>query len=178
MAAGRIAQAKGALAHLLRRSYLNRDRVALLAFRSTRAELLLAPSASAERARTLADALPSGGATPLAAGLLLALQVARRARAQGAGSVRLVLFTDGRANVPLGGRPADGGAAPSHVVKDEISRLGAELRGAGVGSLVVDTREGFAGGGEGEFLSCALGGRYVRLPRILSREALSGAFDE
>jgi magnesium chelatase ATPase subunit I len=46
MAANRIAQAKGALAQLLRRSYVERDRVALVVFRGGGSELLLAPSAS------------------------------------------------------------------------------------------------------------------------------------
>ena len=49
MAAGRIGQAKGALAQLLRRSYVNRDRVALISFRARGSELLLAPTGSASR---------------------------------------------------------------------------------------------------------------------------------
>src|SRR5947209_20634299 len=77
MAAGRIGQAKGALAQLLRRSYVNRDRVALISFRERVAELLLAPTGSAARARRLPDELPVGGATPLAAGLMRALDVSR-----------------------------------------------------------------------------------------------------
>jgi len=178
MAAGRIGQAKGALAHLLRRSYLNRDRVALLAFRNADAELLLAPSGSAARAHLLADALPAGGPTPLAAGLLLALQVARRAQGEGARRVRLVLFTDGRANVPLGGRGEGDRASLARRIGEEVERLGAALRASGVASLVVDTQGGFTGGREGEFLSRALGGRYVRLPRVFNEEALSGALDE
>jgi magnesium chelatase subunit D len=178
MAAGRIGQAKGALAHLLRRSYLNRDRVALVAFRGARAELLLAPSGSAARAHLLADALPAGGSTPLAAGLLLALKVARRAQAEGARRVRLVLFTDGRANVPLGGRGEGDRAALARRIDEEIEQLGSALRAAGVASLVVDTQNTFTGGRGGEFLSAALGGRYVRLPRVFTEEVLSGALDE
>ncbi|HEX8723659.1 MAG TPA: VWA domain-containing protein, partial [Pyrinomonadaceae bacterium] len=179
MAANRIAQAKGALAHLLRRSYVNRDRVALVVFRREAAELLLAPSASASRARSLLDALPVGGATPLSAGLLRALEVARRAAAEGSRRVRLVVFTDGRANVPLGGRAAAEGAGRRERVRREVLALGASIRRERVASLVVDTQSRFTADGGGRLLADALGGGYVRLPQVLSE--VSGTvsyFDE
>jgi magnesium chelatase subunit D len=180
MAANRIAQAKGALAQLLRRSYVNRDRVALVTFREAGAELLLAPSASASRARALLDALPVGGATPLAAGLLRALEVARRAAGQeGARRLRLVVFTDGRANVPLAGKVHEGGAVRNldkaelkERIRDEVRALGASLLKECVESLVVDTRGRYTGGDEGRFLSDALGGRYLRLPQVFDEASL------
>jgi magnesium chelatase ATPase subunit I len=199
MAANRIAQAKGALAQLLRRSYVNRDRVALVAFREGGSELLLAPCASASRARALLDALPVGGATPLAAGLLRALEITRRAAAESTRQVRLVIFTDGRANVPLAGKSslkgatkgslagategslegaAKGsleGAARGAEIREEILALGASLKRAGVSSLVIDTQSRFTAGGEGRFLSDAIGGRFVRLPQLFSASALSEA---
>ncbi|HEX8284575.1 MAG TPA: magnesium chelatase ATPase subunit I [Pyrinomonadaceae bacterium] len=172
MAANRIAQAKGALAGLLRRSYVNRDRVALLTFRESGAELLLPPSASASRARALLDALPVGGATPLAAGLLRALEVARRTSTEGAKLVRLVVFTDGRANVPLAGKDSVAGDARRARIRVEIESLGASLRKAGVASLVVDTQHGFTADGGGRFLADALGGDYVLLPKGLTQTSL------
>jgi magnesium chelatase subunit D len=171
MAANRIAQAKGALAQLLRRSYVNRDRVALVVFREGGAELLLAPSTSASRARTLLDALPIGGATPLASGLLRALEVARRAAAEGSRRVRLVVFTDGRANVPLAGKTSASGDARRERIAGEIQSLGASLRKAGVASVVVDTQHGFTADGRGRSLADALGGEYVRLPRVLAESS-------
>ena len=194
MAANRIGQAKGALAQLLRRSYINRDRVSLISFRERGSELLLAPSGSVSRARRLLDELPVGGATPLAAALLRALDVSRRAAAGGARLVRLVVFTDGRANISLAeSATTDGaaldrqggaalkkprGAALKEQIKDEIRRLGASLRGAGVTSLVVDTRSRFTSNGEGRFLSEALGGRYLQLPQLISEGALAEALDD
>jgi magnesium chelatase subunit D len=183
MAANRIAQAKGALAQLLRRSYVNRDRVALVSFRGSRAELLLAPSGSASRARSLLDSMPVGGASPLSAGLLRALEVARRADAEGSRRVRLVVFTDARANVALDGKsPADARARRS-LIREEINALGASLQKSRVASLVVDTQSRFTADGEGRFLAEALGGAYVRLPQMLTEGALSEAtaaacFDE
>ena len=175
MALNRIAQAKGALAELLRRSYVNRDRVALVVFRGGGSELLLAPSGSASRARSLLEAIPVGGATPLASGLLRSLDVARRAAAEGSREVRLVVFTDGRANVSLGGGDFVDAAARGARVREEIRSLGASLAKACVASVVVDTQGRFTAGGEGRFLSEALGGEYVRLPQVCTEAALSEA---
>ncbi len=183
MAVNRIGQAKGALAQLLRRSYVNRDRVSLISFRGRGSELLLAPSASVSRARRLLDEMSVGGGSPLAAGLARALETARRAQDAGACRIRLVVFTDGRANVPL----ADEGAASSNdasassnkaatrraCIADELRRLGASLRDACVGSLVIDTQNRFTSGGEGEFLSEALGARYLRLPQLITESSLT-----
>jgi magnesium chelatase subunit D len=177
MGANRIGQAKGALALLLRQSYVNRDRVSLITFRESRAELLLAPSGSATRARSLLDALPVGGATPLSAGLLRALELSRRTLGGRARQMKLVIFTDGRANVPLvHGETTDRSALKGRI-KEEILGLGAALRQAGVSSLVIDTASRFTANGEGSFLSQALGGRYVQLPQLISEKALTEAVD-
>jgi magnesium chelatase subunit D len=178
MAANRIGQAKGALAQLLRRSYVNRDRVSLISFRGRDAELVLAPSSSPSRARRLLDELAVGGATPLSAGLLRALDVSRRANESGARRVRLIVFTDGRANVPLAEGATADGAAFKEQIRDEIRRLGASLQSAVVSSLVVDTRSRFTSNGEGRFLSEALGGRYVQLPQLITEGELSEAFED
>jgi magnesium chelatase subunit D len=175
MAANRIGQAKGALSHLLRQSYVRRDRVALVSFREGAAEILLPQSGAPSRARRILETLPCGGATPLAAGLLRALEVARRAGGIEATRVVLVIFTDGRANQTL---------APSHtatraefrrLIRQEIEELGGALRGAGVASVVVDTRNRFTSSGEGQSLAAALGGRYVQLPRANSVDEFNHA---
>jgi magnesium chelatase subunit D len=180
MALNRIGQAKGALAQLLRRSYVNRDRVALISFRGRDAQVLLAPSASVSRARRLLDEMSVGGGSPLAAGLSRALEVARRANDAGARRIRLVVFTDGRANVPLvdEGKPSSNvgssnAAARKARIADEIARVGASLRAACAGSLVIDTQARFTSGGEGEFLAGALGARYLRLPQLITEESLA-----
>ncbi|HYN83607.1 MAG TPA: magnesium chelatase ATPase subunit I [Pyrinomonadaceae bacterium] len=175
MAANRIGQAKGALARLLRTSYVRRDRVALVAFRGDAAQTLLPPSSSSARARAALDALKVGGATPLPSALLRALEIVRRERARGARDMRLVLFTDGRANVPLAAGVE--GADARRQVALEVERLGAEIRRAGVETLVVDTRERFTSAGEGDALALALGGRYTRLPSREPGDAFARAFD-
>ena len=158
MALNRMAQAKGALTRLLQQAYLRRDKVALLSFRGEGAKTLLAPTRSVELAKRLVDAIPSGGATPVAAGLLRALEIARIARAQGQPQALVVLFTDGRANAGLR-------AAGAEAIRDELRQLGARLRTEGIRSVVIDTKSRFLAGGEGKALADLIGGRYVYLPR-------------
>jgi magnesium chelatase subunit I len=163
MAAGRIGQAKGALAHLLKQSYIHRDRVALISFRQRTAEVLLGSSQSVTRARKILDQLCIGGPTPLAAGIYSATELARRARRQGMQQIVLLIFTDGRANVPLCGEVVKTGRASRRQIDDEIERLGAELQRAGVAVTVVDTQNRFVSNGEGRALASRLGGDYVYL---------------
>lgn len=164
MALNRIAQAKGALARLLRQSYLNRDRVSLITFREREGRVLLAPSQSSALAKRLLDALPIGGATPLTSGLLRALEVAGRAARQGTARIVLLVFTDGRANVPRDGRTGGDLRDVRRQIKSEVEKIGVALRRFGVAPLVVDTQNRFTAGGEGRALAHALGGQYAHLP--------------
>jgi magnesium chelatase subunit D len=176
MAVNRINQAKGALAHLLRQSYVNRDRLALVAFREHDAQLLLPPSQSPARAKRVLDALPVGGATPLAAGLARALEVAERATRQSAQRIVLVLFTDGRANVALRVQETTDRSAQRQSIHLELVQLGTALQRAGVASVVVDTQNRYTSSGEGQAVAAALGGRYVHLPT--HHDSLTALTDE
>jgi magnesium chelatase subunit D len=93
----RAARVKGALLELLRDAYARRDRVAVIAFRDSRAELLVAPGTPLERAAAALRELPTGGRTPLADGLEAAVALIGRERLRDAErrSVAAVL-TDGR----------------------------------------------------------------------------------
>ncbi|MCA1564893.1 MAG: magnesium chelatase ATPase subunit I [Acidobacteria bacterium] len=166
MAHNRISQAKGALARLLRESYVNRDRVALITFRERAASVLLQPSQSSARACRLLDALPVGGATPLTSALLRALEMSERAARSGTARICLLVFTDGRANVPCDGRVDRDRAGVRRQIKSEVEKIGVALQRTGVASVVVDTQNRFTRGGEGQTLAQALGGRYVHLPAL------------
>lgn len=163
MALNRISQAKGALIRLLRRSYVNRDSVAIVGFRGTKAEVLLSPSRSTVRARRVLDSLTTGSGTPLSAGLACSLEVARRCVAQNSGETILLLFTDGQANVPL--RPNGGGdrAVRQQLIQSEVEYLGSELRKAGVQSVVVDPHHSFVSKGKARALAESLAARYVQI---------------
>jgi magnesium chelatase subunit D len=162
MALNRMAQAKGALTRLLQQAYLHRDKVALISFRGNDSAALLAPTRSVEVAKRLTDAIPTGGGTPLAAGIIKAIEVARLARLQGSSQTMLVLFTDGRANVSLAGRSA---GLTASTIADELIQLGALLRAEAIRSVIVDTRSKFLSNGEGEALARMLGSHYFCLPR-------------
>jgi magnesium chelatase subunit D len=98
----RLAEAKGAVETILAECYVRRDRVALVAFRAKKAELLLPPTRSLERAKRALAELPGGGGTPLAAGLDEAFALALKVRQTG-GNPLVILLTDGRANVARDG---------------------------------------------------------------------------
>ena len=151
----RLAEAKGAVELLLAEAYVRRDRVALVAFRGTGAELVLPPTRSLTRAKRGLSGLPGGGGTPLAAGIDAALGVALGVR-RGGGRPVVVLLTDGRANVA---RSGEGGRARAGTEAVQAARA---LRAAGLSALVIDT----GARGEGaRAVAEAMGARYLPLPR-------------
>jgi magnesium chelatase subunit D len=155
MALHRLNEAKGAIVQLLQEAYVHRDRVALVAFRGHDASVLLPPTRSVQAARRMVDAMPAGGATPLAAGLAAALEVAR-----GAEDTLLVLLTDGRANVAR---------AEEVAVRQDLEGVCFAVRSAGIAAVVIDTANGFVSAGEAERLASMLGARYAALPRANAR---------
>ena len=152
----RLAEAKGAIELLLAESYIRRDEVALIAFRGNAAELLLPPTRAIARAKRGLSGLPGGGGTPVATGLDAALKLALAVRAKG-NIARLVVLTDGRANVALDGMPGR-----ERAEADAISGARA-IRRQGVDALFVDiarNRRPFAG-----LLAREMGARYLFMPR-------------
>ncbi|WP_051222788.1 VWA domain-containing protein [Conexibacter woesei] len=95
----RMALVKGTALALLGDAYQRRDRVALVTFRGTGAQLPLAPTGAIDHAAAALRALPTGGRTPIAAGLRLAADVVRRERLREPGRAAVVvLVSDGRSN--------------------------------------------------------------------------------
>jgi len=139
MARHRISIAKRAILDLLRQSYVNRDSVAIVTFRGETASVALPPSRSILRARRAIDSLVVGGSTPLSAGLLCGLELLQRAGAKEAHK-SLILFTDGRANVPL--QPSSS-ADRSAVIAAELKHLAARFRKARANIVVADTQRKF-----------------------------------
>ncbi|MEV5412796.1 VWA domain-containing protein [Thermopolyspora sp. NPDC052614] len=94
----RMTTVKTAVLSLLLDAYQRRDKVGLVTFRGTTAEVPLPPTSSVEAGAARLRALPTGGRTPLAAGLIKAAQVLRVERLRDpARRPLLVLVTDGRA---------------------------------------------------------------------------------
>jgi magnesium chelatase subunit D len=168
-ALGRLAEAKGAVELLLAESYARRDRVALVAFRGARADVLLPPTRALARARRAVGGLPAGGGTPLAAALVTAAGLAGAARREGARPA-VVLLTDGRANVALDGTP--GRARAREEALGAARALAAALAAAGGLAVLVDTGARAGRGAadpEAADLARALGARRVALPHVDAR---------
>ena len=151
----RMSAVKGAVLSLLGDAYRRRDRISLVSFRGEGAEVLLPPTSSVELAAARLERLPTGGRTPLAAGIEKAAEVLRRERLRDRDRrPLLVLLTDGRAT-----------AGPDPLA------AAAGLRSLGTDSFVVDTEEGYVRLGMADELARAMGARCLRL-RELRAEAL------
>lgn len=160
----RMAAAKGAVLALLREAYVERCRVALVAFHGERAEVLLPPTRSIALARERLRRLPIGGATPLADGLWCAWRLIRRERARFPGArPLLVVISDGEANVPL---------KPGRKVMEEVLDLAARMSGEGIPALVIDTRPPSPLRWEMAGLARAFGGDVRHLEQLRPRQVL------
>lgn len=155
-AVARLAEAKGAVELLLAEAYVRRDKVALVAFRGTAAEVLLPPTQSPALAKKRLAALPGGGGTPVAAGLEAGLMLAERVRDSGS-TPFLVLLSDGGANI---GRDGTQGRA---CARADAHTAATALRASGVACLVIDT--GQRPRREAEEIAAAMGARYLPMPR-------------
>jgi magnesium chelatase subunit D len=156
----RLGEAKGAVELLLADCYIRRDEVALIAFRGIGADVLLPPTRSLHRARKELAALPGGGGTPLAAGIMAAGLMADEVRRKGR-TPTLVLITDGRANVT---REGIGGRAQA---QDEAGIAARSIKAQGLRTLLVDNSnrpEPRAGQ-----LAADMGALYLPLPRASSQ---------
>jgi magnesium chelatase subunit D len=143
----RMGAVKSAVLSLLADAYQRRDKIGLISFRGEGAQLLLPPTSSVDLAVPRLKELPTGGRTPLAAGLEKAAEVLERERLRDAGRrPLLVLLTDGRATAGPDPRPAAAG-----------------LRSTGAASVVVDTEEGYVRLGMAGGVADSLGARHLRI---------------
>ncbi|WP_062786506.1 magnesium chelatase subunit D [Novosphingobium capsulatum] len=154
-AMARLAEAKGAAELILAQAYVKRAEVAVLAFRGEGAEVLLPPTRSLTRAKRALAALPGGGGSPLAHGLVLARQLAEAVAARG-GTPILVFMTDGSANIALDG--ARGRAR----AQDDAQRAARAIAVAGHDAVVIDIAA--RPRPEAAALAQAMRARYLPLP--------------
>ncbi|MET8094646.1 VWA domain-containing protein, partial [Micromonospora sp. NPDC005220] len=111
----RMTAVKDEVLALLTDAYQRRDKVAVIAFRGADARTLLPATSSVLAASTRLTELPTGGRTPLAEGLLAAVDLLRVERLRDPKRRPLVLVvTDGRATA--GPRPLDRAAAAASVL--------------------------------------------------------------
>jgi magnesium chelatase subunit D len=162
MAANRIARAKSTILRLLRKSYLNRDSVAIVSFHGTTANVDLPPSRSILRARRVLDSLRMGGSTPLGLGLVTTIELLELVGNK-FGETVVLLFTDGRSNVPLR-RGGLNMRAFRHVkIESELRELTVALNRMKTRVVVVDTQKEFESSEETRRLAKTLNGRFIKI---------------
>ncbi|MCT7354727.1 putative cobaltochelatase [Streptomyces sp. 15-116A] len=150
----RMSAVKGAVLSLLLDAYQRRDKVGLVTFRGSAAEVALPPTSSVDAAAARLGSLPTGGRTPLAAGLLRAHEVLRVERLRDpARRPLVVVVTDGRAT---------GGPEPVALAGRAARLFAAE----GVASVVVDCESGPVRLGLAGQLAGELGGTAVTLDEL------------
>ncbi|MYQ43701.1 putative cobaltochelatase [Streptomyces sp. SID4985] len=150
----RMGAVKGAVLSLLLDAYQRRDKVGLVTFRGSTADVALPPTSSVDAAAARLESLPTGGRTPLAAGLLKAHEVLRVERLRDpARRALVVVVTDGRAT---------GGPEPVALAGRAAWLFAAE----GVASVVVDCESGPVRLGLAGRLAGELGGTAVTLDEL------------
>jgi magnesium chelatase subunit D len=151
MAARRRMEAvKGAVLSLLLDAYQRRDKVGLICFRGAGAQLLLPPTSSVDAAARRLDTMPTGGQTPLTAGLTEAHATLRRERVRDPERrPLLVVVTDGR-----------------HTTGGEPQAAALRLRRDGIASVVVDCESGPVRLGLSRALAETLGAEYLGLDSL------------
>ncbi|HEY2961470.1 MAG TPA: magnesium chelatase ATPase subunit I [Pyrinomonadaceae bacterium] len=162
MAANRIARAKSTILKLLRKSYLNRDSVAIVSFHGMTANLDLPPSRSILRARRVLDTLRMGGSTPLGAGLVTTIELINLVGNK-FGETVVLLFTDGRSNVALRRNGLNVRALRHLKIEGELRELQAALKKTRARVIVVDTQKEFESSEETRRLAEILQAQFVKL---------------
>lgn len=143
----RMMAVKGAVMSLLLEAYQKRDWVGLIAFRGQGAKILVPPTNSVDIAERQLRHLPTGGRTPLSAGLAMADQVlGQYTKRNAALKPLLVLITDGRVN-----------AGPS------LKSVCLSLVQHQVSSLVLDSESGLVRLGVTQQIAIWLKAKYVAL---------------
>jgi len=151
----RLELAKGAVLGLLRSSYQHRDEVALMTFRGEGVDLVMPFTSSIDGVEQALADVPTGGRTPLALALTEAAEILKTRDPS-----LLIVFTDGRANVPLaGGNPWQ-----------ESLSSAAQLKDSCAAAVVIDCEPGPIVLGRARQLAAALGAECIALGSLQAGE--------
>lgn len=152
----RMVETKGAILSLLLDAYQKRDRIGMVVFRGDKAEILLPPTSSVEMAHKLLEELPTGGKTPLSAGLIKAFEVAKAHLYKDPHtSPLLILVSDGKGNVSLGEeKPLVEARRAAEIIRNDER----------IKALVIDVEKGtFLTFGLARELALTLGADYYKI---------------
>ncbi|MBU3603819.1 VWA domain-containing protein [Polynucleobacter sp. AP-Kaivos-20-H2] len=157
----RLAEAKGAVELLLAECYVRRDQVAVMSFRGSVAELVLAPTRSLVKAKRALSGLLGGGGTPLSRAIDESFEIASTSMRKGL-TPALVFLTDGRANIAKDGSP---GRPKAMEDAQQSARAASHYS---FKSLWIDTSP--QARDEGKAIAALLGSMYLPLPNAGANE--------
>ena len=163
----RMEAVKGAVLSLLLDAYRKRDRIAMVAFKGKEAEVLLPPTDSVEMGKKKLEVLPTGGKTPLAAGMRKGFDLlTREMKRDGRRKPVMVLLSDGRANT--------GTTRGTGPFREALATADA-IREAGITTVVIDTESGLVRLGKMRSLADRMNAKYYRMEQLRA-ENIAGIF--
>lgn len=154
----RMSKTKGIIEALIRDMYLHRDKLGIVTFRHTDAEVLLPLTHNMHDAVSRVEELPVGGRTPLAKGLSLALKHLNQEMRKNPEAVPVIMiFSDGRPNVSCYGfDPLEEALALAH-----------EIRRKGIQAIYVDTELDPMAMGYGYIIAQRMNATYLPMDRLV-----------
>jgi magnesium chelatase subunit D len=169
-----MTETKGAIFSLLLDAYKRRDKVGLVAFRETSAEILLPPTNSIELATKLLEELPTGGKTPLVHGLITGYQLIKNhLRKESQSLPIMILISDCRPNVPWQETPYYDyryNEVGYPKVIEEILSMAQYIQAEGnIRSLVIEVDDRHDHMSKGKDIAEALGAQYFRIQDLKAK---------
>jgi magnesium chelatase subunit D len=152
---------KGIVEAMCRDIYLKRDKLGIITFRNTRAEVILPLSQNPGDALVEIERLPVGGRTPLAAGLDLGIRLLVQEKRKNPETLPLMLiFSDGRPNVScFGGDPLQ-----------EAFFFAREVKHQGIEAILVDTHFNPMSIGYGYEITQRMSGTYLTMDQLCRKK--------
>jgi len=155
----RMSLTKGIIEALIRDLYLRRDKLGIITFRHTAADLVLPLSNNLRNAVESIEELPVGGRTPLAAGLELGTRLLVQEKRKNPETLPAILiFSDGRPNVScFGGDPLE-----------ETLFYASEVKRQEIQAILVDTEFDPMAVGYGYEIASRMAATYLTMDRLYS----------
>lgn len=149
---------KGIIQALLRDLYLKRDKIGIITFRHTTAEVILPITTNMHDAGSRIENIPVGGRTPLALGMKLALKLLNQEKYKNPEAAPvIVLFSDGRPNISSFGKDPI----------DEALDLAREIQKQNIQAIFVDTEQNPMAMGYGYLIAEKMGAIYLPIDRLI-----------
>ena len=150
---------KGIIEALLKDLYLKRDKIGIITFRHTSAEVILPITTNMHDASSRIEEIPVGGRTPLALGMDMALKLLSQEKYKNPEATPvIVLFSDGRPNVSCFGKDP----------VDETLEFATEIARRGIQSIFVDTEQNPMAMGYGYLIAERMKALYLPIDRLIA----------